>query len=641
MFGINNWGQLGVGSKLTVNKPTCVKALKSEKVRLVACGRNHTVIYTAQGNVYASGGNGEGQLGLGDCEERTTFQKVDFFNSRGPIRMLAAGSNTSAALTESGQLFMWGDNAEGQIGLGKESHTCLPQELSVGQPISWVSCGYYHSALVTVAGALYTFGERDSGKLGLGTDQLPGHRVPQLVKSIKEPVTQVACGGGHTVALTDNGVYTFGSGQFGQLGHGTFIFESRLPRRVEHFRKGRVGQVSCGENHTAVITDGGLLYTFGDGRHGKLGLGEENFTNQFQPMLCSRFLEFNVQSASCGGCHMVVLARRRDLSCARVTLEEDDTTEDYLEKPYVELLGNTVDSSTLQRDSSARVRRRERERSPDHIGAMSHTLPSTTAGYIHPPLPVLHQTVPLKRPPPEPNHRERLNSTHLQGKAESNYEEQTVCDTDGVVNDLNDTDSIKDLGETTDFLNMTHVMKVDPEDKTLTLSPVQKRWSKGNDEEDEAEIDEDEDNNQEVEEAEDKQTSAETVMLRDSAEKAAEERQSAKPEGLNEELVPDGEQQADMSEQPTAESSPNPTDGRDGTDSNSQSGSKMRFLFRRLSFTKPRQTKGKDQTRDAEGTVRGNAAGQREPLPHTPSRNRSIKSNRAHQQSHSGTCTIV
>lgn len=44
---------------------------------------------------------------------------------------------------------MWGDNAEGQIGLGKESHACLPQEVAVGRPVSWVSCGYYHSALVT------------------------------------------------------------------------------------------------------------------------------------------------------------------------------------------------------------------------------------------------------------------------------------------------------------------------------------------------------------------------------------------------------------------------------------------------------------------------------------------------------------
>lgn len=53
----------------------------------------------AQGKVFASGGNSEGQLGLGDCEERTAFQRIRAFDSHGPIRMLAAGSNTSAALT--------------------------------------------------------------------------------------------------------------------------------------------------------------------------------------------------------------------------------------------------------------------------------------------------------------------------------------------------------------------------------------------------------------------------------------------------------------------------------------------------------------------------------------------------------------
>uniref|UniRef100_A0A4W6EWK4 X-linked retinitis pigmentosa GTPase regulator n=1 Tax=Lates calcarifer TaxID=8187 RepID=A0A4W6EWK4_LATCA len=530
MFGSNNWGQLGLGSKLTVKKPTCVKALKSEKVQLVACGRNHTLICTAQGKVYASGGNSEGQLGLGDCEERTAFQRVDFFDSHGPIKMLAAGSNTSAALTESGKLFMWGDNTEGQIGLGKESHASSPQEISVGQPISWVSCGYYHSALVTVDGALYTFGERDSGKLGLGTDQLPRHRVPQLVKSIKEPVTQVACGGGHTVALTEDDVYTFGLGQFGQLGHGTFIFESRLPRVVEHFKKGRVCQVACGENHTAVITDGGLLYTFGDGRHGKLGLGEENFTNQFKPTLCPRFLKYNVQAAVCGGCHMVVLARPRDQSCGDVTLEEDDVTEDYLEKPYVELLGDTGDSSTLQRSLSARVRRRERvrartldsstltlylslpcdsadvspqERSPDQFGAMFRTLPTMTPSYLHPPPPVSSQTIPPRLPPAELRHGKVPNGTHKHGspgsKKKGTYLTSTSSsfkiykrsdtlgsnqaasgkmwytvrpdwtnmaslfsvssaqaggETDSAAESLTDTDSVKGLGETTDFLNM-------------------------------------------------------------------------------------------------------------------------------------------------------------------------------------------
>lgn len=44
---------------------------------------------------------------------------------------------------------MWGDNSEGQIGLGKESNALTPQEVSVGKRVCWVSCGYYHSAFVT------------------------------------------------------------------------------------------------------------------------------------------------------------------------------------------------------------------------------------------------------------------------------------------------------------------------------------------------------------------------------------------------------------------------------------------------------------------------------------------------------------
>ncbi|MGH0129750.1 UNVERIFIED_CONTAM: hypothetical protein FKN15_039468 [Acipenser sinensis] len=98
MFGSNNWGQLCLGTKNTVNKPTCVKALKSEKVKLTACGRNHTIVYTAKGNVYTAGGNNEGQLGLGDTEERTSFHQVDFFTGQCKIKQLAAGSNISAAL---------------------------------------------------------------------------------------------------------------------------------------------------------------------------------------------------------------------------------------------------------------------------------------------------------------------------------------------------------------------------------------------------------------------------------------------------------------------------------------------------------------------------------------------------------------
>lgn len=49
--------------------------------------------------MYAAGGNSEGQLGLGDTEERTTFHLISFFTNQHKIKQLAAGSYTSAAVT--------------------------------------------------------------------------------------------------------------------------------------------------------------------------------------------------------------------------------------------------------------------------------------------------------------------------------------------------------------------------------------------------------------------------------------------------------------------------------------------------------------------------------------------------------------
>ncbi|XP_053472412.1 retinitis pigmentosa GTPase regulator b isoform X2 [Ictalurus furcatus] len=466
MFGSNNWGQLGLGEKISVNKPTCVKALKSEKVQLVACGRTHTLVYTSCGNLYAAGGNNEGQLGLGDFVERTSFQLVEFFTKRGPIKMLAAGSNTSAAILQDGKLYVWGDNSEGQIGLGKEEGTPTPRELYVGRRVTWISCGYYHSAFVTEDGALFTFGERDSGKLGLSTTRVLNHRVPQQVEGICERVLQVACGGGHTLALTEKHLYSFGLGQFGQLGHGTFVFESSLPRVVEHFRKGRVKHIACGENHSAVLTESGLLYTFGDGRHGKLALGEEYFANQFKPTLCPRFLKYNVQDVTCGGCHMLVLAKPRLRRSEDMIVEDDDVTEDHLEK----LLREAESRCGLNRSLSARERRRER-RSPEQFGMMFRTLPPLSSGHLNVSLPASGQTLPSQLNKRTANGFQRNGLLSRTGKVTEEHE------VEGKTPDENyeDNESVKDLGETSDLLNLTHVMKMDPGEKTITLSPVQKK----------------------------------------------------------------------------------------------------------------------------------------------------------------------
>ncbi|NP_001354174.1 X-linked retinitis pigmentosa GTPase regulator isoform D [Homo sapiens] len=465
MFGSNNWGQLGLGSKSAISKPTCVKALKPEKVKLAACGRNHTLVSTEGGNVYATGGNNEGQLGLGDTEERNTFHVISFFTSEHKIKQLSAGSNTSAALTEDGRLFMWGDNSEGQIGLKNVSNVCVPQQVTIGKPVSWISCGYYHSAFVT-NGELYVFGEPENGKLGLPNQLLGNHRTPQLVSEIPEKVIQVACGGEHTVVLTENAVYTFGLGQFGQLGLGTFLFETSEPKVIENIRDQTISYISCGENHTALITDIGLMYTFGDGRHGKLGLGLENFTNHFIPTLCSNFLRFIVKLVACGGCHMVVFAAPHRGVAKEIEFDEINDTclsvATFL--PYSSLTSGNV----LQRTLSARMRRRERERSPDSF-SMRRTLPPIegTLGLSACFLP--NSVFPRCS---ERNLQESvLSEQDLMQPEEPDY----LLDEMTKEAEIDNSSTVESLGETTDILNMTHIMSLNSNEKSLKLSPVQKQ----------------------------------------------------------------------------------------------------------------------------------------------------------------------
>ncbi|NXR67843.1 RPGR regulator, partial [Rhadina sibilatrix] len=536
MFGSNDWGQLGLGSKNTVSKPTCIKALKPEKPKLAVCGRNHTLVYTEKGNVYAAGGNSEGQLGLGDTEERTTFHLISFFTNQYKIKQLSAGSYTSAAVTEDGQLFVWGDNSEGQIGLASEASVSVPCKVDIGKPVSFISCGYYHSALITGDGELYTFGEPVNGKLGLFPEQLKNNRVPQPVLGIMEKVNKVACGGEHTVVLTETDVYTFGLGQYGQLGHGTFVFESSVPKPVKHLKRHKIRNIACGENHTAVIAENGLMFTFGDGRHGKLGFGEESFTNLFDPTLCYNFLKFTVLLVACGGCHMLVFAAPRPKG-SEVILE--DLYEPHLTATIPKMSGDFVLANTLQL-SAARIRRRERERSPEQFVRMARTLPPMGESFLRSSLPVTSNTSPFWFSATSSPKSESVRD----GKHEKENNHQK--DEPGEVSSEQDSDNEnidRNLGDTTDILNMTHAMKLNPGDWSLKLSPLQKQKEQNLsgdeeiDDDDEEEEDETEEEEEVVEEVKSKEETKgdeageETERKEEKEEKIDNEKNRKPPEG--------------------------------------------------------------------------------------------------------------
>lgn len=76
-------------------------------------------------------------------------------------------------------------------------------------------------------------------------------------------VIQVACGGNHSAALlVDGRLLTWGHGRHGQLGHGDMENRS-TPAVVRALLGVRGQQVSCGDDHTALLAADGSLWTFG------------------------------------------------------------------------------------------------------------------------------------------------------------------------------------------------------------------------------------------------------------------------------------------------------------------------------------------------------------------------------------------
>lgn len=94
-------------------------------VQSVACGKDHTMCLTADGVVYSWGKNAKGELGLGDDAERYIPTVVESLKGT-PVIIIACGKNTSAAYTDDGTLYMWGQNDTFQLAREGGGHVATP-----------------------------------------------------------------------------------------------------------------------------------------------------------------------------------------------------------------------------------------------------------------------------------------------------------------------------------------------------------------------------------------------------------------------------------------------------------------------------------------------------------------------------------
>ena len=139
-------------------------------------------------------------------------------------------------------------------------------------PIRMISGGGSHSAVLTIGGALYMFGKNDFGQLGQ-SDRV-NRWNPTLQQSLKaQKIAYVSLGDDHSAVITEEGgLFTWGAGMYGQLGHGSNNNEV-LPKKVFELMGTKITQVSCGRCHTLVATEFGKIISFGLNGSGQLGIG--------------------------------------------------------------------------------------------------------------------------------------------------------------------------------------------------------------------------------------------------------------------------------------------------------------------------------------------------------------------------------
>lgn len=262
-FGSNASGQLGLegGDLLT---PTLVET--DRRWREVTAGEGFGCGLITGGEVLCWGDNRDGQLGDGTLGSRAAPTAALGLNAD----QIRAGYHGACGVTELGEMHCWGRNSEGQLGIGSVGADPPPEPTPVlVSAQDWTDLDVSQGHVCALSGTdLYCWGRNTQGQLGLGAGAPEQLRVPTLVQ--EGSFQRVVVGPVNGCALDEAGaLYCWGGNSSGQLGTGDGM-DALVPTLIDGRR---FVDVDIDTFHACAITRG-ELYCWGRNAEGQLGLGD-------------------------------------------------------------------------------------------------------------------------------------------------------------------------------------------------------------------------------------------------------------------------------------------------------------------------------------------------------------------------------
>ena len=238
-----------------IMEPTLVHSLAEDGCRAeqVVVADSHMTVLTDEGEVLVSGSGGYGRCGNLEVEDQLFLEPVELLASETDICQISGGKDYTLALTKNdGIIFAWGRNHKGQCGTGSglsvemyamEAMPVAIEGMLEGRKVVKMDGGQSHAAALTDKGELFMWGS------GLAF-------MPELVTALGHTkIVDVSCGEDYTIALDHEGkIYSFGKGKTGVLGLASEK-KATEPTLIEGMLGKKVIKINAGWKHVACLAE--------------------------------------------------------------------------------------------------------------------------------------------------------------------------------------------------------------------------------------------------------------------------------------------------------------------------------------------------------------------------------------------------
>ncbi len=277
-WGANNYAQLGRGATGTATPtPDYVSGLTGVTIVAIASGVEHSCALDNAGKIWCWGRNPEGRIG--DNSQTDAWVPVN------PVTLgttldsgakgLALGAKHTCAISNTNEVFCWGDNTYGQLGTGSYSSIGHPVIVSgLSNVVQVVAGDYFTCALSNNAGvsAVLCWGQNGMGQLGIGSANISKNTPQTTLFDASEPVASLSARQSSACALLQSGMLKcWGDNSSGQLGIGTTTgYQTRPVFSLDVIYDARA--VARGAAHTCIVKAASEVYCMGANTYNQLGV---------------------------------------------------------------------------------------------------------------------------------------------------------------------------------------------------------------------------------------------------------------------------------------------------------------------------------------------------------------------------------